>query len=36
MCNNTRSARYTKWEITGLAEIRHVDPEARYFTPHLR
>ena len=26
--------RYAEWEITGLAEIREVNPEARYFTPH--
>jgi|KBSMisStandDraft_5_1062788.scaffolds.fasta_scaffold857725_2 hypothetical protein len=23
-----------EWEITGPAEVRNVDPEARYFTPH--
>jgi hypothetical protein len=26
--------RYTKWEIIGPAEMRDVDPDARYFTPH--
>jgi hypothetical protein len=26
--------RYTEWEITGPAEIRDVDPDARAFTPH--
>ena len=26
--------RHAAWEIVGLAEIRDVDPEARYFTPH--
>jgi hypothetical protein len=28
------AARYAEWEITGPAEIRDVDPDARYFTPH--
>ena len=28
------AARYAEWEITGPAEIRDVNPEARYFTPH--
>ena len=28
------AARYAEWEITGPAEMRNVDPEARYFTPH--
>ena len=28
------AARYTEWEIIGPAEIRNVDPAARYFTPH--
>jgi len=28
------AARYAEWEILGPAEIRDVDPEARYFTPH--
>ena len=28
--------RYAEYEITGPAESRDVDPEARYFTPHLR
>ena len=28
------AARYSEWEITGLAEIRDVDPDARHFTPH--
>jgi len=28
------AARYAEWEITGPAEIREVNPEARYFTPH--
>ena len=27
-------ARYAEWEIIGPAEIRDVDPGARYFTPH--
>jgi hypothetical protein len=27
-------ARYTEWEITGPREMRDVDPDARYFTPH--
>ena len=27
------AARYAEWEIIGPPEIRHVDPEARYFTP---
>ena len=27
-------ARYAEWEILGPAEIRDVEPEARYFTPH--
>ena len=26
--------RYTEWEILRPAEIRDVDPKARYFTPH--
>ena len=26
--------RHAEWEIIGPAEIRDVDPEARYFTPH--
>jgi hypothetical protein len=25
---------YAEWEIAGPAEIRDVDPDARYFTPH--
>ena len=29
-------ARYAEWEITGPAEVRELDPGARYFTPHLR
>ena len=28
-------ARYAEWEITGPAEIRDVNPDARYFTPHF-
>ena len=28
------TTRYTEWEIIGPAEIRYVDPDARYFTPH--
>jgi hypothetical protein len=28
------AARYAEWEITGPAEIRDVDPDARAFTPH--
>src|SRR4029453_13093982 len=28
------AARYKEWEIIGTAEIRDVDPDARYFTPH--
>ncbi len=28
--------RYAKYEITGPAEIRDVDPGARRFTPHFR
>ncbi|MET0659434.1 MAG: hypothetical protein ABW110_14905 [Steroidobacteraceae bacterium] len=28
------AARYSEWEITGPAEVRNVDPDARYFTPH--
>ncbi len=28
------AARYVEWEIIGPAEIRDVNPEARYFTPH--
>jgi hypothetical protein len=28
------AARYAEWEITGPAEIRDVEPDARYFTPH--
>lgn len=27
-------ARYVEWQILGEAEIRDVDPDARYFTPH--
>ena len=30
------AARYVEWEIIGPAEIRDVDPTARYFTPHSR
>ena len=30
------AARYAEWEITGPAEVREVDPDARPFTPHLR
>jgi hypothetical protein len=26
--------RYAEWEITGPAEVRNVDPEARAFNPH--
>ena len=28
------AARYTEWEIIGPPELREVDPEAHYFTPH--
>ncbi|MET0659436.1 MAG: hypothetical protein ABW110_14915 [Steroidobacteraceae bacterium] len=28
------SARYVEWQIIGPAEIRDVNPDARYFTPH--
>jgi hypothetical protein len=28
------AARYAEWEITGSAEVRDVDPDARAFTPH--
>jgi hypothetical protein len=28
------AARYEEWEITRPAEIRDVEPDARYFTPH--
>ena len=28
------AARYADWEIIGPAEIRDVEPGARYFTPH--
>ena len=28
------AARYAEWEIIGDVEIRDVDPNARYFTPH--
>ena len=28
------AARYTEWEIASPAEVRYVDPQARYFTPH--
>ena len=28
------AARYAEWEIIGPAEIRDVNPEVRYFTPH--
>ena len=28
------AARYAEWAIIGPAEIRDVDPAARYFTPH--
>ena len=28
------AARYVEWEITGPAEVRDVDPQARRFTPH--
>jgi len=27
------AARYSEWEIIGPAEIRNIDPSARYFTP---
>src|SRR6476660_8560181 len=27
------AARHKEWEITGPAEVRDVDPHARYFTP---
>jgi hypothetical protein len=27
------AARYSEWEITGPAEVRNVDPDARAFTP---
>jgi hypothetical protein len=26
--------RYSEWEIVGPAEVRDVDTDARYFTPH--
>ncbi len=29
------AARYAEWEIIGPPEIRDVDPDARYFTPHF-
>jgi hypothetical protein len=33
--SGTRSRpRYSDWEIIGPAEIRDVNPEAGYFTPH--
>jgi hypothetical protein len=28
------AARYAEWEITGPAEVRDVDPDARAFSPH--
>jgi hypothetical protein len=28
------AARYSEWEIVGPAEIREIDPNARYFSPH--
>ena len=28
------AARYAEWQIIGVAEMRNVDPGARYFTPH--
>ena len=28
------AARYAEFEIAGPPEIRDVDPDARYFTPH--
>ena len=28
------AARYAEWEIIGPAEVRDIDPGARYFTPH--
>jgi len=28
------TARYAEWEIIGPPEIREVNPEASYFTPH--
>ena len=28
------AARFAEWEIIGPAEVRNVDPEARYVTPH--
>jgi hypothetical protein len=28
------AARYAEWEITGPAEIRDVNPDARAFSPH--
>ena len=28
------AARYSEWEILGEPEIRDVDPNARYFSPH--
>ena len=28
------AARYAEWEIIGPPEIRDVDPDARYFSPH--
>jgi hypothetical protein len=27
-------ARFAEWEIAGPAEIRDIDPDARYFRPH--
>jgi hypothetical protein len=30
------AARYAEWEIIGPPEIRDVNPEERYFTPHAR
>jgi hypothetical protein len=29
------AARYAEWEIIGPAEIREVNPDARYFNPHV-
>ena len=28
------AARYAEWEITGPPEIRDIDVDTRYFTPH--
>lgn len=28
------AARYAEWEIIGTAEVRDVEPDARYFTPY--